>query len=113
MAFLGYLANLAMMGIVLGMSSIMKHTYGVIVCAFLGMIVPSFLFPNMGGYLWQHVLALIPAKITDFSFQSYLAYSAGGKVWDLPTMLVMVDLIGAAAMGSFAYVRFRKHQVNR
>ena len=112
-AFLGYLANLAMMGIVLEMSSIMKHTYGVIVCAFLGMIIPSFLFPNMGGYLWQHVLALIPAKITDFSFQSYLAYSAGGKVWALPTMLVMVDLIGAAAMGSFAYVRFRKHQVNR
>ena len=56
-----------------------------IIAAFLLLIVPTFLSMSSGGYLWKHVLALLPAKITDFSFTSYLVFRVGGLIVTWPT----------------------------
>ena len=110
---MGYVMTLGMMGVVLILSSVMKNPYGVIITAFLFLCVPLFLSLNRGGYVWKHVLALLPEKISDFSFSSYLVYSVGGLTVTWPVAAMIVNGLCAAVLSGAAYACFRRHQVNR
>lgn len=107
---LGYLFTIGMTGITLLLSSAFKNAYSVIIVSFLFLIIPTFLSLENGGYVWKHILALIPAKIADFNFTSYLVYSAGDvKIpWPFAAMAVngVIFLICAAA----GYFVFQKHR---
>lgn len=64
---LAYFFTLGIVGITLLMSALLKNTYGVIIIAFLLIIIPTFLSPDTGGYTWSRILSLFPSKIADFS----------------------------------------------
>lgn len=108
----GYMATLCMMGFTLFISSIFKNPYTVIIIDFLLISIPMFLFPDMGGYLWRHVLALLPPKISDFSFANYLVYPIGGIVLNLPEMMVVCYGILVTIFSIGSYFKFKSHQVN-
>lgn len=110
---LAYVFTLGIMGITILMSTVLKNTYGVIIIAFLLIIVPTFLAPDAGGYIWSHALSLLPSKIADFSFQSYTAYSVGNIVLSWPSMAIWVNAITAILFSAVSYFIFRKHQVNK
>lgn len=110
---LGYGAVLAILGITLFLSAAAKNTYTVVILAFLVILVPSFLYADMGGYLWQHVLALLPSKIIDFSFAAQTAYTVGGRVISLAQMMLIADLLLAASLPAAGYWKFKRHEVNK
>ena len=110
---MGYIMIFGVMGVVLILSSLMKNPYGVIITTFLFLCVPLFLSLNRGGYLWKHVLALLPEKISEFSFSSYLVYSVGGLTVTWPVAAMIVNGLCAVVLSGAAYVCFRRHQVNR
>ena len=110
---LAYFFTLGIVGITLLMSALLKNTYGVIIIAFLLIIIPTFLSPDTGGYTWSRILSLFPSKIADFSFQSYTAYSIGNVVIRWPDMAMIVNGAGAVIFSAISYWIFRKHQVNK
>ena len=110
---LGYLLTLGMAGITLLLSALLKNSYSVIIIVFLLLLIPTFLSLDAGNYLWKHMLALLPAKIADFSFTSYLAYRAGSLTVAWPEMAMTVNGIVAVICLVIAYGVFRNHQVNK
>lgn len=110
---LGYGAVLCMAAFTLLLSSLFSNSYGVIIVVFLSLMIPAFLYQNMGGYLWQHILALLPAKVSEFSFQSYMAYTIFGRVISLPVMMGLVYLLCIVVFVPASAIFFKKHQVNR
>lgn len=110
---IAYVFTVGIMGVTLLMSALLKNTYGVIIISFLLIIVPTFLAPDAGGYIWSRVLSLLPPKIADFSFQSYTAYSVGNIVLDWPTTAIIVNMVMAILFSIASYIVFRKHQVNK
>lgn len=113
MLLLGYVLTLGIMAVTLWMSSIFKNAYGVIVVAFLLLIVPSFLQMGFGGYLLQHILALLPSNIMSFTFTDYTAYAVGGKMISCLSMDLIVNGAAAVIFSAAGYEMFRKHQVNK
>ncbi len=110
---IAYVFTIGIMGVTLLMSALLKNAYGVIIISFLLIIVPTFLAPDAGGYIWSRVLSLLPPKIADFSFQSYTAYSVGNIVLDWPTTAIIVNMVMAILFSIASYLVFRKHQVNK
>lgn len=110
---MGYVMTLGLGGLVLLLSALFKNPYVVIVTAFLYLCVPLFLSTNSGGYLWVHLLALLPEKISEFHFASYIAYSIGNIKMTLPTASMIVNGLCAVVFSGLAYFFFRRHQVNR
>ena len=110
---LAYLLTLGIMGITLLLSSLLKSAYSVIIAAFLLILVPTFLSPDTGGYLWSRVISLLPSKIADFSFQSYTAYNLGTFVIRWPDMAMSVNGAAAVLCSLGSYRIFRSHQVNK
>ncbi|SHJ89169.1 ABC transporter permease [Hespellia stercorisuis] len=108
-----YAAVLLMVCVTLFMSSVFKSSYTVIIVDFLLIVIPSFLYFSMGGYLWQHILALFPSKITEFKYDDYITYSMGGFVLEhLTTLIISYAVLCVLFMGA-AYQKFRMHEVNR
>lgn len=110
---LAYFFTLGIAGITLLMSAVLKNAYGVIIIAFLLIIIPTFLSPDTGGYTWSRMLSLLPSKIADFLFQSYITYSIGKVVIKWPDMAMIVNGFGAIIFSTFSYWIFKKHQVNK
>lgn len=110
---LAYAFTLGMMGITILMSALLKNTYAVIITAFLLLIVPTFLSPVSGGYIWNHALSLVPAKIADFSFESYTAYTFGNKVLNWPAAAILINTLCTLIFSIAAHITFKKHQVNK
>ena len=110
---LGYVLTLSIMAVTLWMSSVFKNPYGVIVAAFLLLIVPTFLLLAGQGYVLYHVLSLLPAKIMDFTFFDYTAYSVGGKVLSCLSADLIVNGAAAVLFSAAGYGMFRRHQVNQ
>ena len=110
---MGYVLTLGLVGVVLLLSSIMKNPYGVVITSFLFLCVPLFLSMNRGGYVWKHLLGLLPEKIADFGFGSYMVYSIGGLIVTWPAAAMMVNGVCAVLLSGLAYGFFRRHQVNR
>ncbi len=108
-----YYKTLGIMAVTLWMSSIFKNAYGVIVVAFLLLIVPSFLQAGFSGYLLQHILALLPSNIMGFTFKDYTAYAVGGKMISCLSMDLIVNGAAAVIFSAAGYGIFRKHQVNK
>lgn len=110
---LAYFFTLGIVGITLLTSALLKNAYGVIIIAFLLIIIPTFLSPDTGGYAWSRILSLLPSKIADFSFESYTAYSIGNVVIRWPDMVMIVNGIGGFIFSVISYWIFKKHQVNK
>ena len=110
---MGYVMTLGLGGLVLLLSALFKNPYVVVVTAFLYLCVPLFLPSNFGGYIGMHLLALLPERISEFQFVSYIAYSIGNIRMTLPTAAVIVNGLCAAVFSGLAYLSFRRHQVNR
>lgn len=110
---MGYVMTLGLGGMVLFLSTLFKNPYVVIVTAFLYLCVPLFLSTNSGNYLWVHLLALLPEKISEFHFASYIAYSIGNIKMALPTAAMIVNGMCAFVFSALAYLFFRRHQVNK
>ncbi len=110
---MGYVMTLGLGGLVLLLSALFKNPYVVIVTAFLYLCVPLFLSTNSGGYLWVHLLALLPEKISEFHFASYIAYSIGNMKMTLPMAAMIVNGLCAVIFSGLAYLFFRRHQANR
>ena len=110
---LGYVLTLSIMAVTLWMSSVFKNPYGVIVAAFLLLIVPTFLLLAGQGYVLYHILSLLPAKIMDFTFFDYTAYSVGGKVLSCLSADLIVNGAAAVLFSAAGYGMFRRHQVNQ
>lgn len=110
---MGYVMTLGLGGLVLLLSALFKNPYVVIVTAFLYLCVPLFLSTNSGGYLWVHLLALLPEKISEFHFASYIAYSIGNIKMTLPMAAMIVNGLCAVVFSGLAYLFFRRHQVNK
>lgn len=110
---MGYVLTLGLVGVVLLLSSIMKNPYGVVITSFLFLFMPLFLSMNRGGYLWKHFLGLLPEKIADFGFGSYMVYSIGGMTVTWPAAAMIVNGVCAVLLSGLAYSFFRRHQVNK
>ena len=110
---MGYVMTLGLGGLVLLLSALFKNPYVVIVTAFLYLCVPLFLPSNFSGYIGIHLLALLPERISEFQFVSYIAYSIGNIRMTLPTAAVIVNGLCAVVFSGLAYLSFRRHQVNR
>lgn len=108
----GYMATLCIMGVTLFLSSILKSSYSVIIVDFLFIIIPAFLYPSMGGYLWQHVLALMPSKIMEFKYDDYITYSFGNLMLNRPQMLCGFYILLLVILVTIAECNFKKHEVN-
>lgn len=110
---MGYVLTLGLAGVVLLLSSLMKNPYGVVITSFLFLCVPLFLSMNRGGYVWQHLLGLLPEKIADFGFGSYMVYSIGGLTVTWPAAAMIVNVVCAVLLSGLAYGFFHRHQVNK
>lgn len=110
---LGFVLTMGIMSATLWMSSVFKNAYGVIVAAFLLLIIPAFLQLGSLGYVPEHILSLLPSKIMDFSFMDYTAYTVGGKVFSGLSAALAVNGAAALLFSLAGLWRFRKHQVNR
>lgn len=108
-----YAAVVLMVGATLLMSSVFKSSYTVIILDFLLIAVPSFLYSNMGGYVWQHILILLPSKITEFKFDDYITYSAGNIVLDRSRMMIMCYVVLCVLFIGMSYRKFKNHEVNK
>lgn len=110
---MGYVLTLGLAGVVLLLSSLMKNPYGVVITSVLFLCVPLFLSLSEGGYVWKHLLGLLPEKITDFGFWSYMVYSIGGMTVTWPAAAMIVNGVCAVLLSVLAYGFFRRHQVNK
>ena len=95
------------------MSAAFKSPYTVIIIDFLFIVILSFLYSNMGGYLWQHVLALFPSKIAEFKFDDYITYSVGDMMLDRSAMMVVTYVILYLVFIGISYSKFKNHEVNK
>ena len=110
---MGYVLTLGLAGVVLLLSSRMKNPYGVVITSVLFLCVPLFLSLNEGGYVWKHLLGLLPEKIADFGFWSYMVYRIGGLTVTWPAAAMIVNGVCAVLLSGLAYGFFRRHQVNK
>ena len=110
---MGYVLTLGLAGVVLLLSSLMKNPYGVVITSVLFLCVPLFLSLSEGGYVWKHLLGLLPEKIADFGFWSYMVYSIGGMTVTWPAAAMIVNGVCAVLLSGLAYGFFRRHQVNK
>lgn len=110
---MGYVLTLGLAGVVLLLSSLMKNPYGVVITSVLFLCVPLFLSMNEGGYVWKHLLGLLPEKIADFGFWSYMVYRIRGLTVTWPAAAMIVNGVCAVLLSGMAYGFFRRHQVNK
>ena len=110
---MGYVLTLGLAGVVLLLSSLMKNPYGVVITSVVFLCVPLFLSLNEGGYVWKHLLGLLPEKIADFGFWSYMVYRIGGLTVTWPAAAMIVNGVCAVLLSGLAYGFFRRHQVNK
>lgn len=110
---LAYFLALGISGITILISALLNNTYGVIIIMFLFIILPTFLAMDTGWYTLNHILSLLPSKIVDFTFHSYMAYSIGNVVIRWPDMAMIVNGAGAFLCSAAGYWIFKNHQVNK
>lgn len=113
LVLMGYAMTLGITGIVLLLSSLFKNAYGVIITVFLIILVPLFLSLASGGYMWQHILGILPGKISEFNFGSHMVYSLGGMTVTWPVAAVVINCGFAIIFTLMGCRFFSKHQVNK
>lgn len=110
---LAYIYTLCYMGFVLLLSSVMQNSYGVVVISVPLAIILTILSPDFGGYLWRHVVSLLPPQIMTFSFWSFTAYTVLGKVVPLLFFGMLVNGFLTVVFTFVAQRKFRLHEVNK
>lgn len=86
---------IAMIAMVLFLSSKMKSAFQVLVISGALLILPGLLEKSTVSSLYNHILSLLPGQATAFAniLQQYTAYNFRGGVISLPTMICFVYFI--------------------
>lgn len=92
---INYLILVAMIAMVLFLSSKMKSAFQVLVISGALLILPGLLEKSTVSSLYNHILSLLPGQATAFAniLQQYTAYNFRGGVISLPTMICFVYFI--------------------
>ncbi|MCI8991150.1 MAG: ABC transporter permease subunit [Eubacterium sp.] len=106
-----YLVLLAMIGLSLLLSAVMKTPYLVLIVLVPILFIPMFLTPNgmAGGY--NLALFLLPYRSAMPEFGKYISYQFGSLVLDVLTVRAILYACISVILLPLARAGFRKHQV--
>lgn len=105
-----YLVLLAMIGLTLLLSAVMKSPYLVLVVLVPVLFIPLFLSPNGTSGAYNLILFLLPYRSTMPEISKYISYQMGGLVLDVLSMRTILYAVMTAVMLPFAKLGFQKHQ---
>lgn len=107
----GYAATLALLGIVLALSSRMRSQMGILAIAAAIVLLPLFA-PQLQNNVVNHVLYLFPYFALDpANLFGVVSYAAGPVVVEYPVVLAVLYLLVFAVGTAFAVRSFSRHQV--
>ena len=108
---IGYLAMLALLGIVLLLSARMKSSMGILAIGVAVVMVPLFV-PNLYNNVANHILFLFPYyALNPQNLFDMVSYSLGSIVIEYPMMLTILYAILFVGGSLLATRSFAKHQV--
>lgn len=110
---IGYVINLAVMAIVMLLSSRMKTSFAVIIVSTLWLFVPLFMPGSKTSLLLRQIISLLPANAmnTFLVFSVYDVYNFFGKLVSLPVVIVVTSILTIIITLPFTYRGFKKYQV--
>jgi hypothetical protein len=110
---IGYLVILSVMAITMFLSARLKTTFAVVLISTLWLLVPMFIPSSKTSQILIKIIGLLPAKsMHAFTvFSVYNTYNLFGNIVFLPSVIVMFASFITVISIPFAYMRFRKHQV--
>ena len=109
--FIGYLAMLGLLGVVLALSARVRSSMGILALGVAIVIVPLFV-SNLHNNIANHVLFLFPYLALDpQNLFGMVSYAFGPLVVEYPVMLVMFYLALFVGGSLLAARSFSKHQV--
>lgn len=107
----GYLATLALLGIVLALSAKIDSPMGILAVGVALILVPVFV-PTMTNSIANHIIYLFPYDaLNPFSLFDMVSYAIGPVVVELPVFLAAFYLLLFAAGITLAIRTFKRHQV--
>ena len=108
---IGYLATLALLGIVLALSAKINSPMGILAVGVALILVPVFV-PTMTNSIANHIIYLFPCDaLNPFSLFDMVSYAIGPVVVELPVFLAAFYLLLFAAGITLAIRTFKRHQV--
>lgn len=109
----GYLATLALLGIVLALSAKIDSPMGILAVGVVLILIPVFV-PTMTSSIANRVIYLFPYDaLNPFSLFGMVLYAIGPVVVELPVFLAAFYLLLFAAGIALATRTFKRHQVAR
>lgn len=105
-----YLVLLAMAGLTLLLSAIMKSPYLVLVILIPVLFLPLFLSPNGTTGAYNLTLFLLPYRSMSPEIGKYISYQIGGLVFDALSMRAVLYASFTAIVLPLARLCFQKHQ---
>lgn len=107
----GYLATLALLGIVLALSAKIDSPMGILAVGVALILIPVFV-PTMTSSIANHIIYLFPCNaLNPFSLFGMVSYAIGPVVVELPVFLAAFYLLLFAAGITLAIGMFKRHQV--
>ncbi|QUH28680.1 ABC transporter permease [Vallitalea guaymasensis] len=110
---IGYVINLAVIALVMLLSSRMKTSYAVIIVSALCLFVPLFIPNSKTNLLIRQITSLLPANAmnTFLVFSVYDVYNFFGRLVSLPVVIVVTSILTIIITLPFTYRGFKKYQV--
>ena len=107
----GYLATLALLGIVLALSAKIDSPMGILAIGVALILIPVFV-PTMTSSIANHIIYLFPYDVLNpFNLFDMVSYAIGPVVVELPVFLAAFYLLLFAAGIALAIRTFKRHQV--
>ena len=107
----GYLATLALLGIVLALSAKIDSPMGILAVGVALILIPVFV-PTMTSSIANHIIYLFPYDaLNPFNLFDMVSYAIGPVVVELPVFLAAFYLLLFAAGIALAIRTFKRHQV--
>lgn len=107
----GYLATLALLGIVLALSAKIDSPMGILAIGVALILIPVFV-PTMTSSIANHIIYLFPYDaLNPFNLFDMVSYAIGPVVVELPVFLAAFYLLLFAAGIALAIRTFKRHQV--
>lgn len=107
----GYLATLALLGIVLALSAKIDSPMGILAVSVALILIPVFV-PTMTSSIANHIIYLFPYNaLNPFSLFDMVSYAIGPVVVEPPVFLAAFYLLLFAASITLAIRTFKRHQV--
>lgn len=107
----GYLATLALLGIVLALSAKIDSPMGILAVGVVLILIPVFV-PTMTSNIANHIIYLFPYNaLNPFSLFDMVSYAIGPVVVELPVFLTAFYLLLFAASITLGIRTFKRHQI--